>query len=393
MGGKNQTTSSLPRMIIREPAESGTIPPLPAMPPEYRYGGEWMDPQWKKNLNGYKKLFSVYPIQMAAILVVTIGLAIGLASLSSTVCSGSSSGSGSSGDYEFTDDPQFEDDNDIFGGETIESGDPDALLGSPVSGNVGNMSVTVMGYKFAEDLNGIDSIMVEYEVINNGDDPTFFYYLDHKAFQNNVQLTNSFGKTEEYDNQEMILEILPGGVHNVHCLYNLGNTTDPVEIQVSDMMQLSSDVVTCTFDLSGENAPAAMPDNTETPDAPAAPVIVSEGTTGDFYIKFIDSSIVTDDWDESYICVNFDFTNNSEDVTSAWSSLTYYATQDGNDLSEDTFYFEEANKTLMAEVQPGETARISLMFGDYDADGGNALVSVCDYWDEDHVISYSCPVK
>lgn len=397
MGGKNLTTSSLPRMIIREPAESGTIPPLPAMPPEYRYGGEWMDPQWKKDLNGYKKIFSVYPIQMAAILVVTIGLAIGLASLSSTVCSGSSSGSGSSGDYEFTDDPQFEDDNDIFGGETIESGDPDALLGSPVSGNVGNMSVTVMGYKFAEDLNGIDSIMVEYEVVNNGDEPTFFYYLDHKAFQNGVQLTNSFGKTDEYDNQEMILEIQPGGIHNVHCLYNLDNTTDPVEIQVSDMMQLSEEEITTTFDLSGENVPAAMPDNTETPNttttAPPAPVIVSEGTTGDFYIKFIDSTIVTDDWDESYICATFDFTNNSENVTSAWSSLTYYATQDGNDLSEDTFYFEEANKNLMAEVQPGETARISLMFGDYDVDGGNALVSVCDYWDEDHVISYSCPVK
>lgn len=398
MGEKNQTTSSLPRMIIREPAESGTIPELPTMPPEYRYGGEWMDPQWKKNLNGYKKLFVAYPIQMAAILAVTIGLAIGLASLSSTVCSGSNvetetgsscscSGSGGS---EITDDPQIEDDNDVFGGEWIESDDPDALLGSPVTGNVGDVSVTVLGYKFAEDLNGIDSVMVEYEVINNGDEPTFFYYLDHKAFQNGVQLTNSFGKTDEYDNQEMILEIQPGGIHYVHCLYNLDNTTDPVEIRVSDMLQLSDDVVTNTFDLSGENTPAAIPGDTETP---AAPAIVSEGTTGDFYIKFIGSSIATDDWGDSYICATFDFTNNSEYTTSAWSSLIYYATQDGNDLSEDTFYFEEENKALMADVQPGETVRISLMFSGYDVNGGNALVSVCDYWDDTNVISYSCPAK
>lgn len=399
MGGKNLTTGSLPRMIIREPAESGTIPPLPAMPPEYQYGGAWMDPQWKKNLNGYKKLFSTYPIQMAAILVVTIGLAIGLASLSSTVCSGSSSR-----DYEFTDDPQFEDDDDIFGGETIESGDPDALLGAPVSGNVGDISVTVLGYKFAEDVNDVSSIMVEYEVVNNGDEPTYFYYLDHKAFQNSVQLTNSFGKTDEYDNHEMILEILPGGVHRVHCLYNLGNTVDPVEIRVSDIMQLSDDVVTNTFDLSGENTPAAIPEENETPDTTTtatttvtttttAPAIVSEGATGDFYIKFIDSSIVTDDWDDPYICAVFDFTNNSEEATSAWSALSYYATQDGNDLSEGTFYFNEEYTILNASVQPGETVRVSLMFSGYDANGGNALVNVFDYWDDENVISYSCPVK
>lgn len=390
MGGKNQTTSSLPRMIIREPAESGTVPELPTMPPEYRHGGEWMDPQWKKNLNGYKKLFSAYPIQMAAILVVTIGLAIGLASLSSTVCSGSGSGSGSSGDYEFTDDPQFEDDNDFFGDEWIDSDDTDALLGSPVTGSIGEVSVTVLGYKFAEDINGIDSIMVEYEVCNDSGDPTYFYYLDHKAFQNGVQLTNSYGKTEEYDNQEMILEILPGATHTVHCLYNLDNTTDPVEIRVSDIMQLSDEVVVNTFDISGENAPAAMPEDAETPPAPA---IVSEGATGEYYIKFIDSSIVTDDWGDSYVCVSFDFTNNSEYTTSAWSSLTYYAVQDGNDLSEDTFYFEEENRVLMADVQPGETARIRLMFSGYDANGGNALFSVCDYWDEENIISFSCPVN
>jgi len=384
--------SNLPKMIVREQTEANTtIPPLPVMPEGFQHGGEWMDPKWKKDLNGYKKLFKSYPLQMAAILVVTIGLAIGLASLSSTVCSGSSGyEGGSTGGSEITDDPLIEDDNDFFGDGWVESGDPDALLGSSVTGDVGDMTVTVLGYKFAEDVNGIDSIMVEYEVINYSGDPKFFYYLDHKAFQNGVQLTNSFGKTDEYDNQEMILEILPGAAHRVHCLYNLSNTTDPVEIQVSDMMQLSDDVVTCTFDLSGENAPAAMPGESETPDVP---VIVSEGATGDFYIKFIDDSKIADDWGEEFIRVNFDFTNNSDSVTSAWASLTYYATQDGNDLSEDTFFFEEENQALMADVQPGETVRVSLIFGDYNPDGGNALVTVCDYWDEDNIINYSCPVK
>lgn len=399
MGGNNQTISSLPRMIIREPAESGTIPKLPTMPPEYQYGGAWMDPQWKKNLNGYKKLFTVYPIQMAVILVVTIGLAIGLASLSSSACSGSnvetetSSSCGGSGGSENNND------NDMFGGGSIESDEADGLLGAPVSGNVGDVSVTILGYKFAEDVNGIDSIMVEYEVTNNGDASTFFYYLDHKAFQNGVQLTNSFGKTDEYDNQETILEIQPGGTHTVHCLYNLSTTTDPVEIRVSDVMQLVDDVVTTTFDLGGENVPAVVPDETEattttaTTTTTTAPAIVSEGATGDFYIKFIDSSIVTDDWDDPYVCAAFDFTNNSADATSAWSALSYYATQDGNDLSEGTFYFNEAYTTLQADVQPGETVRISLMFSGYDANGGNALVSVCDYWDDENVISFSCPVK
>lgn len=394
MGENKQIGNFLPRMIVREKAESGSIPPLPKLPDEFKYGGEWMDPQWKKDARSAKKLFTGYPIHMAIILVVTIGLAIGLASLSSTVCSGSgtSSETGSScscAGSETTDDFLFDDETPS--GDTAQE---DSLRGTAVSGNVGTIAVTIEGFKLAEDMNGVASIMVQYKVTNNGAESTYFYYLDHKAFQNGVQLTNSFGRTDEYDNQEQILEIQPGGTHTVHCLYNLSSDSAPVEIRVSDMLQLSSDVVTTTFDLGAESAPAATEaPTTTTTTAPPAPAIVSEGTTGDYYIKFVDSSIVTDDWGDPYVCATFDFTNNSSDATSAWSALTYGATQDGEELNEGTSYFNDEYTAFLADVQPGETVRLSIMFYGFDENGGEALVSICDYWDEETVISYSCPVK
>lgn len=399
MGENKQIGNFLPRMIVREKAESGTVPPLPKLPDEFKYGGEWMDPQWKKDVRSAKKLFTGYPIHMAIILVVTIGLAIGLASLSSTICSGgeaaADTGSGCScAGSETTDDFMFDDETP--GGDT-QSGDEaleDGLRGTAVSGNVGTFAVTIEGFKLTEDMNGIDSIMVQYKVTNNGADSTYFYYLDHKAFQNGVQLTNSFGRTDEYNNQEQILEIQPGGTLTVHCLYNLSSDSAPVEIRVGDVMQLSSDVVTTTFDLGAESAPAATEaPTTTTTTAPPAPAIVSEGTTGDYYIKFVDSSIVTDDWDDPYVCATFDFTNNGSDATSAWSALTYGATQDGEELNEGTFYFSDEYTAFTADVQPGETVRLSIMFYGFDENGGEALVSICDYWDEETVISYSCPVK
>lgn len=73
-------TNYLPRLVETvKKSSSDTVPKLPKLPDEFKFGGPWMDPQWKKDIRGYKKLFTAYPVQMAATLALTVGLALALA--------------------------------------------------------------------------------------------------------------------------------------------------------------------------------------------------------------------------------------------------------------------------------------------------------------------------
>lgn len=179
MSEKNGTVgSNLPKMIVREKTEANTtIPPLPKMSEEYKYGGAWMDPQWKKDINGTKKLFKNYPIQMGVLLGATVILAILLGLFSS--CGGSTeetpsdgaggcAGGSSVSDNAGTDDPSQNQDD--------ENG------GSELAAQLGDLYVSVVGYELFVDSYGDQDIMLVCNVTNTGDAAIsaydgLFYYL------------------------------------------------------------------------------------------------------------------------------------------------------------------------------------------------------------------------
>lgn len=76
----------------------------------------------------------------------------------------------------------------------------------------------------------------------------------------------------------------------------------------------------------------------ETPKEDAAPA--SEGDLGDYHVKILDSSIVTDWEGNKAIRVTYEFTNNGEDATSADIALYFHAYQNGIEL-ESTFVGHE----------------------------------------------------
>ena len=390
MSKSNGTVNSnLPKMIVREQAAANTtIPPLPVMPEGFQYGGEWMDPQWKKDVRTGKKLFQNFPFQMGAMLLATAGLAIGLG-LAGNACAASKNPAvddGNKGGYS----EDYEDNNP--GGMDLEGPavSPDGLLGSPVSGSVGDIDVTIKGYKFADDYDGVSSIMVEYEFTNNGSEPTYFHFLDHKAFQNGVQLTNSYGKTDEYDNQEQILEVQSGATHTVHCLYNLSNTTDPVEVRVGDMMQMTDETVTTTFSLAGENTPAAPVEQGSSNGAFVAPTSDGiERITGyvdDAYIEIFDYNLWEDASGQKYIVISLDETNTGSDPYPASAFYEVYAEQDGYELTHVTGGMEGYGDQFLADLAPGETRQIHLFFRGVNFDGGAASIELYNFFDEEEYV-------
>ncbi|MBE6753251.1 MAG: DUF5067 domain-containing protein [Ruminococcaceae bacterium] len=390
MSKSNGTVNSnLPRMIVREQtAANTTVPPLPAMPEGYQYGGEWMDPQWKKDVRTGKKLFKNFPFQMGAILLATVGLAVGLG-LAGNACAASRNPvDDNKGGYS----QNYGDDNpgdmDLGG-----SAAPGGLLGSPVSGAVGDVGVTIKGCKFAEDYYGESCVMVEYEIVNNGSENAVFYMLDHKVFQNNVQLTPSIGKTEEYDNMEQTLEVQPGGTHTVHCLYVLGNSEDPITVEVGDLLQMTSDKVTAQFDLAGENVPAAPVEEEDTGSSSGAfiaPVVDGieriTGTVDDAYIEIYDYNLWEDASGQKYIVLSIEETNMGGSAYPASAFYEVYAEQDGYELTHVTGGMEGYGDQFLADLAPGETRQVHLFFRGVNFDGGVAKISLYNFFNEDEFV-------
>ncbi len=390
MSKSNGTVNSnLPRMIVREQtAANTTIPPLPVMPEGFQYGGEWMDPQWKKDVRTGKKLFQNFPFQMGAMLLATAGLAIGLG-LAGNACAASKNpvvDDGNKGGYS----EDYEDNGpgnmDLDG----PAASPDGLLGSAVSGDVGDVGVTIKGYKFADDYDGVPCVMVEYEIVNNGSENTVFYFLDHKVFQNGVQLTPSIGKTDEYDNLEQTLEVQPGGTHTVHCLYVLGNSEDPINVEVGDIMQMTSDKVTAEFSLAGENTPAAPVEQGSSNGAFVAPTSDGiERITGyvdDAYIEIFDYNLWEDASGQKYIVISLDETNTGSDSYPASAFYEVYAEQDGKELTHVTGGMEGYGDQFLADLAPGETRQIHLFFRGVNFDGGAASIELYNFFDEEEYV-------
>lgn len=273
MSNNNAVVNGLPRMItdITKTAANGSqatvrAPKLPQMPPEFAYGGEWMDPQWKKDARDYKGFFTKYPIQMALLLLASTGLAFGLACAKGACYSpgdaeaagcgcGSSQTEQADGSYG---------DGALLGGDLSEpeGGEPsppsgnDGLFGaeSAVSGAIRDYDLAINGFRLLDGYDGDACIMVEFDFTNNGSIATAFYLsLMPQAYQDGVQLEEDYGMTEEFNNQEMIMEVQPGATFTVHKMFKLRSDTSPVQLKVSDLQRLSSETVETTFEISGHS--------------------------------------------------------------------------------------------------------------------------------------------
>lgn len=110
--------------------------------------------------------------------------------------------------------------------------------------------------------------------------------------------------------------------------------------------------------------------------------VAGSGNVGDgnYYITVTGAEEFTDVDNEPAIRIYYDFTNNYQDdlSTAAWDALSYYATQDGSDLTETYSNDGSTASNTSYNIRPGITIQCCSEFK-YNPNGGSVDFSVSGY--------------
>lgn len=130
---------------------------------------------------------------------------------------------------------------------TSSSESAGAMVGS---GDLGAYHVEIKSAKLAEDYDGNPAIIVTYSWTNNSDETTSaMVSIGEKAFQDGVQLDTAFiMDSTAFDADSGMKEIRPGTTIDVQCAFLLTSETSTVEVELTEWISFSDDMVTMDFD-------------------------------------------------------------------------------------------------------------------------------------------------
>lgn len=120
------------------------------------------------------------------------------------------------------------------------------------SGDLGDYYVNIKEAYTVQDYEGNPAIVVTFSWTNNSDKTTSSAVaLYMKAFQGGVQLDNALiFDTDLFDSSGYLKDIRPGASLDVQQAFKLRNNSSDVEIEVSELISFSDDIVGTTFKLS-----------------------------------------------------------------------------------------------------------------------------------------------
>ena len=119
-------------------------------------------------------------------------------------------------------------------------------------GKLDEYYVKITGAHLGKDYEGADVIILDYDFTNNGEEATSaLTSLYFKLFQDGVELETAIVLDDsDYDSENSMKDIKSGVTLSCQCAYVLGNTTSPVEIEVSKAFSFSSDKITYDIEVS-----------------------------------------------------------------------------------------------------------------------------------------------
>ena len=236
---------------------------------------------------------------------------------------------------------------------------------APVSGSFDGCDVTIVGAEAIVDIDGKDAIRVYYDFTNTSDESTTAWGdLYFSAEQDGYEAINTYCASEddaaEYGNDDLYLR--PGV--SIRCVeeYTMKPDGGPLTFSITDYWE--EEFVTVDFD------PANLPGAPTTP-LEIEPIMTptwtdslsDAGTISEKYDIYIDTAELCESADgEPQIRIFFEFTNNSEEATSAWMALSAVAYQDGVQIESDFWADSETDVAYGEDVEPGETAYCSITY-------------------------------
>lgn len=120
------------------------------------------------------------------------------------------------------------------------------------SGSLGDFEVAILDARLGKDYNDQPALIVKYSFTNNADENKMFMAsVSDKAFQGGVQLEAAIIIGDDsYSAEDSMKEIQPGAAIELEQAYLLSDETSPVDIEVSELISLSKEKLTKTFDIT-----------------------------------------------------------------------------------------------------------------------------------------------
>lgn len=116
-------------------------------------------------------------------------------------------------------------------------------------GQLGDYVVDIKSSRFSKNLSGEKVIIITYRFTNNSSKATsFMVACDAKAYQDGVEIERDFMvQDKSYDSNSSTKDIKSGKTVDVEIAYTLNDTKTDVDVEVSELISLSDDMVTKTF--------------------------------------------------------------------------------------------------------------------------------------------------
>lgn len=117
-------------------------------------------------------------------------------------------------------------------------------------GNLGDYYVEIENAFVTQDREGNPALVVTYAWTNNSENTTnAMTALAEHAFQDGVEIGFAVISGEpRYEPGTSAVNIRPGASTEVQCVFALSNVTSPVEFEVSELISLSRETVSASFD-------------------------------------------------------------------------------------------------------------------------------------------------
>ena len=261
----------------------------------------------------------------------------------------------------------------------------------PVSGDLGDYHVTILGAEDFVTLEGEPGIRFYYDFTNNSDSPApAWAVLNMEARQDDYELVTAYAEfgrdVPEYPNDS--LRIQPG--MTIRCVeeYNFKPLGGMLEFTLSDLA--GEGTLTMHIDpdqLQGRPEELEMPTITE----PQWLLGVSHDLEGSaFYVQFHGYELTTNMEGGDAIRVYYEYTNKGDIPNAFFFDLNLLAFQDGVELQyswmEESTQ-EENNSTL--EIQPGESIVVASV---YDLRGESPVDIYVEAMWEDGCCGVTVPV-
>jgi len=260
-----------------------------------------------------------------------------------------------------------------------------AAVWEPVTAELGDYTVTVLGAEAFEDADDAPALRVYYDFTNNSDMVVsawgqLSFYVEQDGYELNDTYDHAEDDVDEYGND--MLNVIPGVT--IRCIAEYTYKPDGGVVSFTMEEWDTEETLVVEIDpqnLSGRPGALEFPtidEPTWTQDMPLM------ATLDDAYdVEIIDYEVV-EGYDGDILRVYVDFTNNSDEATSLWLETYYMALQDGVELEYDfavESVEEEENASL--DIEPGTTITCAIT---YELRTDSPVeVMIYDNWEETFV--------